>query len=213
MRFDYFDIFWNMYEKELKRLGINKETAREIYEMNYSTLNLLGEQNKDSRKKLYYEDGTLCEKDKYITFMDNDGRVIIRPFYANESVGNLKGKKTIFDKRNVETLSTMDDNLMLESFTVNSRNLSIQIYDKEALNYLKGHNITYIDFDSIDNIKDMIYDRTHLIPDINLTINQTDCKISTPYDSYSELANDTIFLYKDFRSDARRLIKTINERK
>ena len=212
MRFDYFDAFWDMYKENFKKLGIRKDTAKEIYEMNYSNLNLFGEQDQKDKKKLYYDDVTSCEKDKYVA-LTKEGRVIIRPFFENESINDLKGKKTIFNKKNVETLSTIDNNLTLEAFSVNSRNLSIQIYDEKALNYLKSHDITYMDFDSIDEIKNKIYEKTHLIPDVNLVVNQTDCKVSTPHDSYSELANDTIFLYKDFKSDARRLIKIINERR
>ena len=66
MRFDYFDAFWDMYKENFKKLGIRKDTAKEIYEMNYSNLNLFGEQDQKDKKKLYYDDVTSCEKDKYV---------------------------------------------------------------------------------------------------------------------------------------------------
>ena len=213
MRFNGCDEFYDTFLKHFDRLGIPYDVACSVYDMNYYNLNL----TKKEKNKLFYQNTSITkglnEKDnaevvQYVAQKDNNGNIVIKPLNMcfDDNICKFRGKKTVFEDREVKTLSTVNDEIFVENYFVDY-GLRIQIYDKEALNYLKNYNIKYSDKDPVDKI----YKETGIIPDIDINIDNAKSIIETADDYYEE-KNNTNF-YKTLKIEARKLIKTINDRK
>ncbi len=222
MRFDGCDDFYYAFLNDFCRLGISYDIVSSIYDMNYNNLILTRkEENDKEENKLFYQNSSITDRFNkgdnsevvhYVAKKDKDGNIVIRPLNLcfNDNICNFRGKKTVFEDGVVKTLSTAKDGIMLETFCVDPKSLSIQIYDEEALKYLKNYNIKYSDKDPAGKI----YKETRIRPDITILVDKKENIIETCDDRYEKRLDNIDFLtYKNCKIEARKLIKIINERK